>query len=32
MSRAFLWGMGVNENSEREVPGFMDWGEETEVA
>jgi putative transposase len=32
VSRAFLWGMGVNENGEREVLGFMDWGGETEVA
>jgi transposase-like protein len=31
-SRAFLWAMGVNDEGEREVLGFMDWGGETEVA
>lgn len=31
-SRAFLWAMGVNDDGEREVLGFMDWGGETEVA
>jgi putative transposase len=31
-SRAFLWAMGVNEEGEREILGFMDWGGETEVA
>jgi transposase-like protein len=32
VSRAFLWAMGVNEEGEREVLGFLDWGGETEVA
>jgi len=31
-SRAFLWAMGVNDDGEREVLGFLDWGGETEVA
>jgi len=31
-SRAFLWAMGVNDEGEREVLGFLDWGGETEVA
>lgn len=31
-SRAFLWAMGVNDQGEREVLGFLDWGGETEVA
>lgn len=31
-SRAFLWAMGVNDEGEREILGFMDWGGETEVA
>jgi transposase-like protein len=32
VSRAFLWAMGVNDEGEREVLGFLDWGGETEVA
>ena len=32
VSRAFLWAMGVNEEGEREVLGFLDWAGETEVA
>lgn len=32
VSRAFLWGMGVNDDGEREILGFLDWGGETEVA